>query len=119
MLRVVDVVDEADRDAARDGLRERALDDLREVVGKVEVVDRDLERLVRAAEELGELVRGALRRLRAVGERRESDQLDAFAARSFALCSRFAAWYACSDSGESTSPSVGCGGTSGCATATP
>jgi len=119
VLRVVDVVDEADRDAARDGRGERALDDLREIVGKMEVVDRDLERLVRAAEELGELARRALRRLCAVAERREVDQLDAFAARSFALYSRFAAWYACSDSGESTSPSVWCAGASGSATATP
>ena len=119
MLRVVDVVDEPDRDAARDGRRERALDDLREIVRQVEVVDRDLERRVRAGKELGELVRRALGRLRAVGERREADQRDAFAARIFALCSRFAAWYACSDSGESTSPSVGCGGARGAATATP
>ena len=40
-------------------------------------------------------------------------------ARSAALCARLPAWYSASASGESTSPSVGCEGTSGSASATP
>ena len=58
--------------------------------GQVEVVDRDLERLLRAADEVRERVRRALRGLRSVGERVDVDQ-DAFA-RISALCARFAAW---------------------------
>ena len=41
------------------------------------------------------------------------------APRSAALCARLPAWYSASASGESTSPSVGCDGTSGSASATP
>ena len=91
LLRVVDVVRETDRDAARNRGRECALDDLREVVGEMEVVDRDLERLLGGRDEARERVRRAFRRLRAVGERLELDQRDAFAARWAALYSRFAA----------------------------
>ena len=40
-------------------------------------------------------------------------------ARSAALCARLPAWYSASASGESTSPSVGCEGTSGSASSTP
>jgi hypothetical protein len=90
LLAVVDVVRETDRDAALRCGDERALDDLPQVVREVEIVDRDLERLLRTADEVRERVRRALRGLRAVGERVDVDQ-DAFA-RIAALCARFAAW---------------------------
>jgi hypothetical protein len=88
---VVDVVRETDRDAARDCGRECALDDLRELVREVEVVDRDLECLLGGRDEARERVSRAFRRLRAVGQRLELNQLDAFAARWAALYWRFAA----------------------------
>jgi hypothetical protein len=90
LLAVVDVVREPDRDAALRRGDERALDDLPQVVREVEVVDRDLERLLRVADEVRERVRRPLSRLRSVGERVDVDQ-DAFA-RISALCARFAAW---------------------------
>jgi hypothetical protein len=43
LLGVVDVVREPDGDAALRGSDERAFDDLLQVVGKMEVVDGDLE----------------------------------------------------------------------------
>jgi hypothetical protein len=89
-LVVVDVVREADGDAALGRAGERSLDDLREVVGEVEVVDRDLERVLRGRDEVGEGVGRLLGRLGAVGERPDVDQ-NAFA-RCAALCARFAAW---------------------------
>jgi predicted RNA-binding protein associated with RNAse of E/G family len=87
---VVDVVREPDGDAALRRGDERALDDRLQVVREVEVVDRDLERALRAGEVVGERVRGALGRLRAVRERLELDQ-DA-SARIRALWTRFASW---------------------------
>jgi hypothetical protein len=78
LLRVVDVVREPDGDAALRRADERALDDLLQVVRKVEVVDGDLERLRRGADEVRERAGRALRRLRSVGERLDVDQ-DAFA----------------------------------------
>jgi hypothetical protein len=87
---VVDVVGEPHRDAALGRGGEGALDDLREVVGKVEVVDRDLERVLRGCDEVGERLGRLLGRLAAVGEGAELDQ-EAFA-RSVALYARFAAW---------------------------
>jgi hypothetical protein len=87
---VVDVVREPDGDAALRGSDERALDDLPQVVGEMEVVDGDLERRRRGADEVRERVGRALRGLRAVGERLDVDQ-DAFA-RCPALYARFAAW---------------------------
>jgi hypothetical protein len=83
LLPVVDVVREPDGDAALGRADERALDDLLQVVRKMEVVDRDLERLGRGADEVRQRVGRALRRLRPVGERVNVDQ-DAFA-RCFAL----------------------------------
>jgi hypothetical protein len=65
---MVDVVREADRDSALGGRRQRAVHDRLERLGKADVVDRDLERALRRREELGERVRGPLRRLPAVGE---------------------------------------------------
>ena len=71
---MVDVVCEPDGDAALRCGDERALDDRPQVVGEMEVVDRDLERALCAGEVVRERVRGALRRLRAVRERLELDQ---------------------------------------------
>ena len=78
MLRVVGVVREPDGDAALCGGDERAGDDRPQLVPEVEVVDRDLERVLRAGEKVGERAGGALCRLRAVGQRLELDQ-DTFA----------------------------------------
>jgi hypothetical protein len=75
---VVDVVREPDGDAALRGSDERALDDLLQVVGEMEVVDGDLERRRRGADEVRERAGRALRGLRSVGERLDVDQ-DAFA----------------------------------------
>jgi hypothetical protein len=90
LLGVVDVVCEPDGDAALRGSDERALDDQLQVVGKMEVVDGDLERCRRGADEVRERAGRALRGLRSVGERLDVDQ-DAFA-RCSALYARFAAW---------------------------
>ena len=90
LLGVVDVVREPDGDAALRGSDERALDDPLQVVGEMEVVDGDLERRRRRADEVRERAGRALRGLRSVGERLDVDQ-DAFA-RIVALCARFAAW---------------------------
>jgi hypothetical protein len=75
---VVDVVREPDGDAARRRSDERALDDLLQVVREMEVVDGDLERRGRGADEVCECAGRALRGLRSVGERLDVDQ-DAFA----------------------------------------
>jgi hypothetical protein len=82
---VVDVVREPDGDAAIVRGSERAADDRVEIVGEMEVVDRDVERVLRRGEEPGERVRGVGGRLAAVGQRPDFD-------RSLALYSRFAAW---------------------------
>jgi hypothetical protein len=87
---VVEVVRETDRDAACSGLRECVADDLRERVGQPDVVDRDLERVLRLRDPVREQVRDLVRRLAAVGQRRELYR--AAFARSSALCARFAAW---------------------------
>lgn len=87
---MVDVVGEPDGDAARGRVREGAVDDRVERCGEVEVVDRDLERVLRLRDEAGERVRGVLGRLAAVGQGAELDQ--DFAARNDALYARFAAW---------------------------
>jgi hypothetical protein len=78
LLPVVDVVREPDGDTTLRRADKRALDDLLQVVGEVEVVDRDLQRLPGRADEVRKRVRRALRRLRSVGERVDVDQ-DAFA----------------------------------------
>jgi hypothetical protein len=78
VLSVVDVVREPDGDAALRRADERALDDLLQVVRQMEVVDGDLERLLRAGDEVRQCAGRAFRRLGAVGERVDVDQ-DAFA----------------------------------------
>ncbi len=87
---MIDVVREADGDAALLGVLDRADDDGLERGREVEVVDRDLERALRRAEELGERVRGHVGGLTAVGQRADVDQ--ALRACHSALCARFAAW---------------------------
>ena len=54
---VVDVVDEPHGDASILGAEERSLDDLRRLVVQPDVVERELEALLRGVEELGHLVR--------------------------------------------------------------
>ena len=53
---MVDVVDEPHCDAALLRGEQRAADDLRRVVVKPDVVERELEARLRSAEELGDLV---------------------------------------------------------------
>jgi hypothetical protein len=79
---MVDVVREANRDVAGGCRAERAADDLVQVGRQVEVVDGDVERRLRLAEECGQRVRGLRGRLAAVGQRADFDR----------LYSRFAAW---------------------------
>jgi hypothetical protein len=83
VLREVDVVREPDGDAAPGGAGQRALDGRGEIVREVEVVDRDLERVLRRRDEGGERLGRVLGRLAAVGERPELDQ--GACARSVAL----------------------------------
>jgi hypothetical protein len=86
---LVEVVREADRDAAVDRAGERAFERARERIGKTQVVDRDVETLLRLREPVGEEARGVFRRLAAVGKR--VNVYRAAFARSAALCARFAA----------------------------
>ena len=79
---MVDVVREPDRDAAFVRGAQRTADRRREIVRQVEVVDRDVERVLRGAEEASERLRGVGGRLAAVGQRADFDR----------LYSRFAAW---------------------------
>ena len=79
---MVDVVREAHCDAAIVRGAQCTADRRREVVGQVEVVDRDVERVLRSADEVGERLRGLGGRLAAVGQRADFDR----------LYSRFAAW---------------------------
>jgi hypothetical protein len=84
---VVDVVDEPHRDAALVRVRDRALDDRRELGRQVDVVDCDLERPPRGADEVGERVRDVVGLLAAVRQRADFER-----DLSSALCARFAAW---------------------------
>jgi hypothetical protein len=113
---MVDVVREPHRDAALRCTGEGVDDGLSERAGQPEVVERDVERLLRAAEELDEGVRNLVGGLAPVGERPDLDQVFA---RSDALYARFFSWYSASASGESTSPRVGCVGATSAAAATP
>ena len=83
---MVEVVRESHGDAALLGVHERTADDVVELLRQAVVVDRDLERLLRGAEEVGEGVRRLLGRLAAVGQRADFD------ASHSALCALFAAW---------------------------
>jgi hypothetical protein len=88
---VVDVVGEPDDDPALRRVDDRALDDVAQRLWEMEVVDRDLERALGRRDKAGERLRRGLGRLPAVRQRAELDQ-GALAARSDALCARFAAW---------------------------
>jgi hypothetical protein len=113
---MVDVVCEPDGDTALRGAGERVLDDLRDRRVETEVVEGEVERALRRAEERGDLACDVRGGLAAVGQRADVDQ---DAARCFALYARFQPWYSTSFSGESTTPSVGCSGSSGRAISTP
>jgi hypothetical protein len=63
-------------------LAQRAADDRHEVVRQMQVVDRDVEGVLRRADERGKRLRGLGGRLAAVGQRADFDR----------LYSRFAAW---------------------------
>jgi hypothetical protein len=82
---VVDVVGEPDRNAALDRGVDRVLDDGGDRRWQVDVVDRDLERVLRGPDEVGQRVRDIVGRLAAVRQRPDVDRIAA-------LCARFAAW---------------------------
>jgi hypothetical protein len=86
---LVDVVGEADGDAAVGGADECALERLGERIREPQVVDRDVECRLSLVEPVGKKARDLFRRLAAVGER--MDVYRAAFARSSALCARFAA----------------------------
>jgi hypothetical protein len=88
---LIEVVEESHADAALGRRAQRAEDDRLGVVVQVDIVDRDVERPLRALDERREETRDLDRRLAAVAERSKLDQAEA-CARIFALCSRFAAW---------------------------
>jgi hypothetical protein len=88
--RRVEVVRKPDRDAAARRADERVADDCGDRVRQAQVVDRDVDGVLRRREPVGEQVTDLLRRLPAVGER--ADVYRAAFARSSALCARFAAW---------------------------
>jgi hypothetical protein len=87
---LVEVVREANGDAAIDCAEQRALDGVRERVRQPQVVDRDVERLLSLRDPVGQQACDLPRRLAAVGERVEVYR--AAFARSPALYARFAAW---------------------------
>jgi hypothetical protein len=66
---MVEVVGQPDVDAARGGASQGIADDRCERIRQPNVVNRDLERVLRRRDEVGECVRGLFRRLTAVGER--------------------------------------------------
>jgi hypothetical protein len=88
---VVLVEREPDGHAPAGRVLERARDEAFRLVGEAEVVDRDVEAALRARDERGEGPRDLDRRLAAVGERPELDQLDCCAFMR-ALYARLASW---------------------------
>jgi hypothetical protein len=66
---MVEVVGEPDVDAPCGCAGQGIADDRRQRIGQPDVVDRDLERVLRGRDEVGECVCGLFRRLTAVGER--------------------------------------------------
>ena len=93
---MVDVVDEADRDPALLRREERGQHEGAGVGLEADVVDRDVEALLRAAEKRGELARDLGRCLAAVAQRPQLDWHRAqavccWAARYAALRARLAA----------------------------
>jgi hypothetical protein len=65
---MVEVVGEPNFDAACGSACQGTADDRRQRIGKPDVIDRDLERVLRCRDEVGERVCGLFRRLPAVGE---------------------------------------------------
>ena len=124
---VGDVVDEADGDAALHGRKQGCEHERPRVRLEAHVVERDVERRPRACEERRDAACDVSRALSAVRECLERDRglrgagchPVAAAARSAALCARFAAWYSARSSGELIFPRHGCSGTSACAASTP
>jgi len=86
----VEVVEQPHADSALARRAQRAEDDRLGLVVEVDVVDRDVERALGAFEERREQARDLDRLLPAVFQCSDLDQACA-CARSFALCSRFAA----------------------------
>ena len=86
---MVDVVREPDRDAALRRADESVSDGVADGTGEPEVVERDVERLLRAVEEADDGASDFVGRLAAVGERADLDQVFA---RCEALYARLAAW---------------------------
>ncbi len=130
--RVVDVVEEPHRHAALHGARagRRARPRRRPSrSGRRRARGRDVSAASRGSgRSRGRRRRDAARRRSASRSRSPAGRLlrpsprvtrSCAAARSAALCARFAAWYSASASGESILPRQGCSGTSSCAASTP
>jgi hypothetical protein len=90
VARVVEVVDEPDRDAALRRSDDRAGNAVGHGAVEPDVVDGDVEALLRRVAEPLQLVGDLGGRLTAVRQRPQLDQ--ALLALSEALCARFAAW---------------------------
>jgi hypothetical protein len=89
---LVEVVREANVHAARGRAGQCIDEDRADRIGQADVVDRDLERVLRLRDPIGEGVRDLVGGLPTVDERAELDQgADALAARIAALCARLAA----------------------------
>jgi hypothetical protein len=88
---VVLVEGEPDGDTAAGRVLQRACDQPLGLVREPEVVDRDVEAALRRRDEAGQRPRDLDRRLAAVGERPELDQLDCCAFMR-ALYARLATW---------------------------
>jgi len=92
MTVLVEVVRQADVHASRSGAAQCVDNDRADRIGQPDVVDRDLQRVLRPRDPAGEGVRDLLGCLPAVDERAELDQdADALAVRIAALCARLAA----------------------------
>ena len=72
---MVDVVREPDRDASLRRSNERVAHRIAECAREAKVVEGEVERLLRAAEEVGDGVRDLVGGLAAVGERAGLDQV--------------------------------------------
>jgi hypothetical protein len=88
---MVQVEGEADGDSPAGGVLERAGDEALGLVSEPEVVDRDVERALRGRDEVGKGLGDLERRLAAVGECPDLDQLDCCAFMR-ALYARLASW---------------------------
>jgi hypothetical protein len=91
LVLLVEVVDEPDVNVTFVCGHERAADDVGGLVVQAEVVERELERLLRGLDEPRDEPCNVERRLPAVSQRADGDQGFCFA-RSEALYARFLAW---------------------------